>query len=130
MENSETNFCIKASLKNNFCLSSCSPNTYPWAVDNNRRINSMQVCEPFCADFLATCGDEQICYNPEGLVEYLTDVIMGTVDNNKGYEIFECNTNSTCLAVRDTPIANGFVMGIKFIFFVDFVDVKVFESRI
>jgi len=97
----------QAFVNRNFCLSSCSPNVYPFFDTDKKRLNQLPVCGGYCNDFLAACSEELVCLNKDGLKEYLADLIDGTVDPDKDYLMFKCEGNYECKKISDTPIAKA-----------------------
>lgn len=90
---------------NNFCMSSCSPNIYPYIPEGKNRPDQIPVCQPYCDEFLAACADDHVCYNKQGLSDYLNDVIFDTVDENKDYAVFKCEEQYECKKISESLIA-------------------------
>ena len=93
-------------VQSNFCTSQCSPNIYAF---NTKTANRPQIpaCQTFCQSFLAACQNDYICFNPDGLAEYLQDMYNnGQVTEGKDYLMTRCTGNYDCKKISESIIAN------------------------
>ncbi|CBY40022.1 unnamed protein product [Oikopleura dioica] len=95
-----------AYVQSNFCTSQCSPNIYAF---NTKMPNRPQIpaCQNFCQSFLQACQNDYICFNPDGLTEYLQDMYSnGQVTEGKDYLMTRCTGNYDCKKISESIIAN------------------------
>ena len=97
-----------AYVQSNFCTSQCSPNIYAF---NTKAPNRPRIpaCHNFCQSFLDACKNDYICFNPDGLAEYLQDMYFnGKVTEGKDYLMTRCvaGGNYDCKKISESIIAN------------------------
>lgn len=95
---------------NNHCVTACSPNVYPWFASTGEtrlddHLYGMKVCPGFCSDFYNACKDDYICFNKDGLLEYMTDLISLNLSEEKDYKIYSCEGNYECQKISDSFIS-------------------------
>lgn len=71
-------------VTNNHCITACSPNVYVWFdktgnTGNINHVTGMKVCKDFCNDFYSACKDDYICFNEEGMKEYVYDLFTNAL---------------------------------------------------
>lgn len=95
-------------LNTNFCMSKCSPNTYLYRTGPaGKNKQDMRVCDYYCKSFYEACKDEHVCYNEDGLWDYIRDAATGKLDSTKEYDVFNCKGSYECKKISDTRIAQN-----------------------
>lgn len=100
-----------AFVTNNHCITACSPNVYIWFAKTGAQgrlydhVSGMKVCKPFCEDFYSACKNDYICFNKEGMKEYIIDLFTGGLSEEKDYNIYHCEGAYECQKIQDSYIA-------------------------
>ncbi|CAG5079404.1 Oidioi.mRNA.OKI2018_I69.PAR.g9246.t1.cds [Oikopleura dioica] len=106
VQNAGMSSTCQAYVQSNFCTSQCSPNIYAFQRNQSERVQ-IQACRAFCQSFLEACQNDYICFNPEGLGEYLNDLYYnGGVVDGKDYLITRCEKDYDCIKISESFIAN------------------------